>query len=206
VNTNLPDPTWDKNCYELIDFDSGETDTNPNNIRLFYSHVYPDFKTIFTRFSDAKVVVVSMNAIDYMEVAGNYLFKNGIENTCHIHVIPHRLKVLFKILYNKECEDSHIFTKNEIFDITNLYQKNMLHMPYATDYTETRIPEEFSKYVLLLKYSDIYRTDSTGNFIVYELLKQFTNCIGNDAIEENYRNYVLGRDKFINTHLPWIKK
>jgi hypothetical protein len=81
----------------------------------------------------------------------------------------------------------------------------MCSIPYATEYTETFVPEKFCKNVLLLKYSDIYRKDNDGNYIGYELLKQFTNCIGNKTIEENYKNYVVGRDKFISKHLPWIK-
>ena len=205
VTTHLPDPTWDKDCYQLIEFDNTVTNLNPNNVHLFYAHVYPDFETIFFRFSDAKVVVIKMDASDYMEIAGNYLFKNGIENTCHKNVIPHKIKFYYRMLYNKECEDTHNFTLNEIYDLVHLHQKKMLTIPYGIEYTETIVPEKFRENVLLLKYSDIYRKDSNGNYIGYELLKQFTNCIGNETIEENYKNYVVGRDKFISKHLPWIK-
>ena len=207
VTTDLPDPTWDKECYQLIDFNNGKTNLNPNGIRLFYAHVYPDFETIFSRFSDAKVVVVGIDESDYLEIAGNYLFKNAIEKTCGCFkdVLPYRIKFYYQMLYNKECEDSHEFTKNEIFEIVNLNQKKMHSVPYALAYAETHIPEKFSKNVLFIKYNDIYAQNEHGDYIGYEKLKQFTNCAGNQIIEENYKNYVKGREKFLQTHLPWIK-
>lgn len=207
VTTDLPDPTWDKECYQLIDFNNEKTNLNPNGIRLFYAHVYPDFETIFSRFSDAKVVVVGIDECDYLEIAGNYLFKNAIEKTCDCfrHILPHRIKFYYKMLYNKECEDSHEFSEDEIFDIVHLNQKLMYDIPYAKEYTKTTIPREFSERILILRYSELFRKDSSSKYIGYELLKQFTNCLGNKTIEENYKNYVSGRDKFLSKHLHWIK-
>ena len=206
ITDNLHEPTGDKYCYQFIDFDGTKSSVNPKNIRLFFSHVYPDFETILARFHDAKVVVISIEENDYLEIAGNYLFKNAIEKSCEMFLnnLPERIKFFYKMLYNKECSDSHVFTESEIYNIIHLNRKHMRSMPHTIEYTDVLIPKEYSENVLVLKYRDIYRKEN-DNYVGYEKLKQFTNCIGNSVIAENYKNYVLGRDKFLSTHLHWIK-
>ena len=198
---NYKDPCDLLDSFRRIEFDRTKTNINPNGIGLYYSHSYPDFDTISSRFPDSKVVIVGITESDYKEIAANYLFKNGVEDI-GLPLFPERLKLLYKRLYNKEYTGP--FTENEIFAIINLYAEWMHSMPHATDYYKHEIPEKYSNNILLIMYSDIYTQDSEGKFTVYERLKDFMGCQGNEIIEENYRNYVLGRDKLLSTHLYWI--
>jgi hypothetical protein len=195
-------PLGQPSCYDYIKFKDDFSCTNPNNSRLFFSHVYPNFDVIFSRFPDAKVIIIGIPEDSYKEIAANYIFKNGIENTC-MDFIPDRLLKLYRHLYNKECTSS--FTDTEIVDIINLYAKFIHRMPYATDYINHIIPKKYQDKSIVIMYDEIYKKDEKGKYIAYEKLKKFVNCEGNTVIERNYENYVLGRDKFLSTYLPWIK-
>ena len=76
----------------------------------------------------------------------------------------------------------------------------------GSKFIEQTIPEQYLDKTLIISYRDIYKKNNEGKYIVYEQLKTLTNSIGNDIIEKNYEKYVLGRNKFLDTYLPWIKK
>ena len=202
---NQPDPTGNHDCYKLIEFDRSKAKDNPNQIALFISHIYPDFDTIFARFSESKLVLILADESDYMEIGGNYLFKNAIEQSA-FNITPHRIWKIYKSLYGKDCTTETKFTEKEIYEMLQIYSENMHLMFEGSKFIEQTIPEQYLDKTLIISYRDIYKKNNEGTYIVYEQLKTLTNSIGNDIIEKNYEKYVLGRNKFLDTYLPWIKK
>jgi hypothetical protein len=196
--SNMVDPTWDKDGYETISF------TNNQVVNVFFSHTYPNFERVFLKYPNSKFIIISIDDNDYYEIAGNYVFKNGLEKTCFIDRLPDRIVLIYKKLYEKTIDITHEFTDTEIREIVNFYGKNMLYVPYGKEYTNCVVPDKFLDKILLIKYGDIFKQDAHGNFITYDKLKTFTNTLGNINILNNYKNYVEGRKKFINQYLPWI--
>jgi len=109
------------NIYEVLIFDP--TDTKDYLFsKILRTHVYPDFKTINSRFNDVGIILIKPDIDDAIEIKFNIKYKNKEHITEKIEVL--KLNHLFF------DHHKHIFFKNDLVE----YPENCMVLPYSDIY------------------------------------------------------------------------
>ena len=109
------------NIYEVLVFDPTNTKDYLFS-KICRTHVYPDFKTINSRFNDVGIILIKPNIDDAIEIMFNYKYKNEhIAQKIEILKINH-------IFFDYPKKD--IFFKNDLIE----YPENCMVLPYSEIY------------------------------------------------------------------------
>lgn len=169
------------------------------------NHQNPNFDLIFSRFPEAKVIIISVTENDFYEVNGNSLLKNGFElldkkNNFTTH---NKESMFIENFYKTNLKQDYkgqnlpIELKKKLFDEYNTITTRVLKRSF---YVSPNIPNKYIKRTLVIPFYELmhnmdFTLQNVSNFINYKVT---SNAI------LLYQKYLSGRKKLLSEHLPWI--
>lgn len=169
-----------------------------------FCHVFPDFDTLRIKAPDTRLVLMSYDYNDIVEIATNRIRKNSVQ--------PYAGKLIYDLLADP------IFVQNHYSDLIRRYKVLPERLPedffdsdidkgikdlircYDVDLfndeslTLDKIPEDFRNKTLIIKYSDIYNKDS-GKYTAIRKIENFLQKKIGPATLQSYETYVANRIK-----------
>lgn len=171
--------------------------TDPGVITL---HAFPDFDTIAARYPTAKTIVISYDEDDFVEISGNSLLKNGFETLSRPDPKHNNDSQFLGSIYYSVFGESYtgqnipMHYKKEIFRV---YERRVRQEFIDTSlYINPVVPDS----CLVLNYKDIH----SNMILTLEKLCAFTNRKPKDHVTSMYQDYILGRRRLIDIHMPWL--
>lgn len=194
INQN-PRTAWfygDRKFYDKIEFTSTPA--------MICVHSQLNFDDFFTKLPFSKIVFISLNNVDLREVYINCILKNGFENF-NIDGVYKTDKVYVHNRYKK------IYGINPIGNFDNDFIKNtaesyadiMLEHSYRRDnyFLNPSIPNEYSKNILVLNYSDIVFDKNK----ILNNISTFINKHIPDNVSNFYDTYLDGRKQLLEKYM-----
>ena len=175
-----------------------------NNPGIITLHAYPDFDVIRQRFPTTKIVIVSYSNENLSEITGNSLIKNGIEallrgsTPCNDTMF---FSSTYKSIFGEDFNGQEI-PLNERRSIFNKYQDRVSHEFYNSKFVNPVIPDDFLDKTLILSYDDLCNDKCETLNKLYKL----TNSSPKSNITELYEGYLQGRNRLIESCMPWVDK
>lgn len=141
---------------------------------LLATHTFPDFDALRNNpgLEKVKVILITMNEGDYLEIAHNVTYKNAMYGVKHnVNMILRGLVDTKKFRLVKEAGYAYEYSSPEL------------------------IPDDLRDRFLVIPYREIYEETSNGSYVALEKLKTF---IGRDTLGpkalDSYREYVTNRN------------
>lgn len=172
---------------------------------LIVVHMPPDFEKVYSRFPNAKIIVISYTIDDIPEIISNNLLKNGIEyfvdNTSDIPINPDVifLKKRYKEKFKQDFagQEIPIDVKKEFF----LEYSNILGPKIkSTFYTNPIVPDKYKDRVLILPFHEMMHDKNK----VLDKISKITGRTIKDTMVSFYDDYLMGRADLIKNHMPWV--
>ena len=168
-------------------------------------HTYPKFEVIQQRFPNSKIVIITIKEQDLLEITGNSVIKNSLyifANKKH-QPAKARIEYIEKHLRMLSTDSLNIrdWNTNDKKIMINAYYTTARDNLMKSNFFNPVIPESFYDKVLLLPYSDIYSNSQA----VLDNISNFINRPIKNSIVDLYKNYLEGREKLIEAHMPWLK-
>ena len=206
-----------ESIFSLLEFDSDLPKGTP---KIFQTHQYPQFDIIQKRLPNTKLIMISVDEDDWIEVVGNTVYKNGISMLIRnnnseylaereLNYMPWLKNIYMKVL-GVDLDLPFKFDIKETEKIVNYIHS--LWKQYKLDNITTSSfvnqIENFEKYpnLTIINYKDLYKKTSNGSYVALEKLEKLSNTVANTQTFKNYEKYVIGRDRFIQESMPWLLK
>ena len=191
VDFSIHDNTNSNDVYQKIKF------VDEENIKFMYTHRFPDFH-IYERYPNAKIVLITFQKTDLLEIKGNDMHKNLFSNYFKNIYYDERIEHLTKKIFRKSIPGEELTAKQiqKIIEMMVIWDDSLFCEPNIAP----------SSNLLILPYHEIYTKNHNDYYIGLQKLEDFTGKAANDGLRENYSNYVKGRDTFISTKMPWLSK
>lgn len=172
---------------------------------LLVVHVVPDFEKIYSKFPNAKTIVISYTIDDIPEIVSNSLLKNGLEYFVDKALgMPVNADVIFlKNRYNKKFNQD--FVGQEIpFDIKKEFFLDYINLLgpkiKSTFYTDPIVPDKYKDRVLILPFHEMMHDKNK----VLDQISKITGRPIKDTVVSFYDDYLMGRADLIKNHMPWV--
>jgi hypothetical protein len=191
--------------YEKIDFNFDEP------IKILTSHTFPQIDIINKRFSKTKIIVITYEMSDLLEIAGNNFFKNALGDNHISEVVDNSSRILEsmieKIFLRKIPKEN--LTQRQVQQIIETMRgwaiKN-ISLRFEDGLFYRPNVDILYEHLLILPYNEIYDKTKTGEYIGLQKLEDFMGFRANDITRKNYEKYVKGQENLISTKMPWILK
>ena len=201
--------------YNRVKFtDKNSTRYNPYTSGLLQTHTYPDFVSIRNNFPDAKVVLITFDEDDVLEIIINTLYKNFFDSAIiEGWLIPFR--TTGNLLLDK------LIKMHEIYSVTGKLPDQQFMKPICIEYAKIFISHPMfevstSKFssennqnitdtqTLILNYKELF-TIENDQYVGLNKILEFTNKILTRNTLASYKKYVDGRNNFITNIVPDIE-
>ncbi len=201
INLNGAIHQSDISIYKRFDFAHiNHKNYNPNYLGMICTEIYPDFEIIDTKFKNTKIIIISVDEDDIMEVISNKLhrmLKYGTITPFHKMM----LKGICNKLYNVSIDTFEILEKGAM----DLWIKEtyaiIINKNFFKSFVNPIIPDKFKDMVLTIKYKDFY-TKTEDSYLSIEKLKNFTSAPLTQDVYEQYDNIVCNRKILIESRVP----
>lgn len=140
--------------------------------KILATHTYPEFDIITKRFKNPKVILITIDQDDLLEVSINAQYKNE-----HI----------------PRVNDPRHYT-NRLAFISALHAITRRVSTGAFSY-----PHQMYPFVLNIKYKEIFAPSPDGKYIALEKLENFVGKKASNTLLQNYEKYVVGQKKFLES-------
>lgn len=183
-----------------------------SSFNILLTHVFPKFDMIYERYPKAKIIIITFELSDFIEVKGNSFIKNTLSNNFR------SIKEQQESEMDLEFITKEIFKKNILKkDITQDQIQHILEIWYSW---AVNTPRENRKHIrslvfldpilnssyeqlLIIPYKEIY-TKNNNKYTGLQKLEDFTNIKANEMTQKNYEKYIKNRDTFISNKMPWL--
>ncbi len=162
-------------------------------IAILATQMYPDFDTIRTRLPNTKIIIISFDEDDLLEIAFNHITKNTMVSKHHRRKLESKGYQLNDDLWKQLIIERQIDLKRWYKlgqDDTDLYGN-------FSKYGNVTIPKDFVDKTLVIQYNELYKT-SDSSFVALEKLKSFTGKECPPNVFSSYHQYVTNRNKLWN--------
>lgn len=167
------------------------------------THVYPNFDVINDRFPNIKTIIIAIDKKDIPEIAGNSLLKNGFEQlqlldykSGHNHCTSF-ISNQYQLEFNEPYKGQEIplYFQKELF---KRYEQLFKLEVIASNFISPKIPN-IDK-TLIIDYHDLCHKQE----FILKKLSEFTGKEINNRVIDLYQKYMEGREKLINSKMPWL--
>lgn len=171
------------------------------NKGVFISHIFPNFDILREKFPNTKLVLITWQEKDYLEIMGNIIFKNMIEEFERGKHDPF-FKILVQKIKNISLEnlDLNLLTSEDYKNMCLLEAKRVQAENFNSGYMNPVIPEDFTSKTLILEYDQICNNSQ----LTLKLLEKFVGRSYNTNIVDLYSQYLKGRKNLMKKYMPWL--
>jgi hypothetical protein len=176
---------------------------NFNHVGLLHTTKYPDFEVIFKRYPNTKIILISLDEDDKLEIATNIVYKKWLTTELEKLQPFDRMQVqtAYMDYYGKTIEFTDNLEKDFIdFLIKRLYN-TLERRSYFNSYVNPIIPEEYKEKILVIKHKDFF-TKKDEQYLGLENLSKFINQPVNEDVAYKYKYVIEKREKFVKKYLP----
>ncbi len=196
--------------YNIIKFDEWAPIKRPlwapiSAPNILTTHTYPDINVITKRLAETKIILITFDKSELLEIVGNGVYKNMLDNKKS--PVDDMLKRWWNLVHNKPMIPIHLLSEDELREGIKkiIYLKHMT-MTYSLNRNANRNGKFMNKVntnsqMLVIPYKELFDTTTT-----IARLEQFTGTTANEVLVDNYMKYVTGRTKFIEKNMPWLLK
>ena len=159
-------------------------------IAILATQMYPDFDTIRTRLPNTKIIIISFDEADLIEIAFNHITKNTMVSKYYRGKLESKGYQLNDGLWKQLIIERQIDLKRWYKlgqDDTDLYGN-------FSKYCNVTIPENFVDNTLVIQYNELYETSDTS-FVALEKLERFVGKEALPLVKQSYQQYVTNRNK-----------
>lgn len=159
-------------------------------IAILATQMYPDFDTIKTRLPNTKIIIISIDENDLLEIAFNHITKNtqvSVNQRKELLKRGHELDDKFwkSLVIQRQIDLKRWYKLGQ--DDTDLYGN-------FSKYYNITIPEDFVDKTLVIQYNEIYE-NSNDSFVALEKLEKFVGKDAGHLVKQSYKQYVTNRNK-----------
>jgi hypothetical protein len=176
---------------------------NFNHTGLLHTTKYPDFEAIYKRYPNTKIIIISLEEDDKIEIATNIIYKKwlpiGLEKLQPFDRM--QVQTAYMDYYGKTIESTDNLEKDFIdFLIKRLY--NILERrSYFNSYVNPIIPDEYKEKILVIKHKDFF-TKNNGHYLGLENISKFINLPVEEDVTYKYTSVIEKREAFVKKYLP----
>ena len=213
LELSISDMVNHPDVYSIIEYtDKNVRKYNPYSSGLLQTHIYPDFDIIRNRLPNTKIILITFEEDDILEILLNVIYKNLfdpvlvegwikplLEDKQYFYLYDKIKKISEEynntgLLPNKQC------MKYICIDFCLWYGKFFIE---ATKFIDKNDKNILNEDVLILKYSDIFNKEN-GEYIALTKISNFTKKEFKSNSLATYKKYVKGRNTFLKTTIPLI--
>lgn len=176
---------------------------NFNHVGLLHTTKYPDFEVIFNRYPNTKIILISLDEDDKLEITTNIVYKKWLTTELEkLHPFDKMtIQNAYMDYYGKALESIDNLEKEFVdFFIKKIYN-TLEKKSYFTSYVDPIIPKEYEEKILVIKHKDFF-TKKDEQYLGLENLSTFINQPVNEDITYKYNSAIEKREKFVKKYLP----
>ena len=176
---------------------------NFNHVGLLHTTKYPDFEVVFNRYPNTKIIIISLDEDDKLEITTNIVYKKWLTTKLEKLQPFDRMQVqtAYMDYYGKALESIDNLEKEFVdFFIKKIYN-TLEKKSYFTSYVDPIIPKEHEEKILVIKHKDFF-TKKDEQYLGLENLSTFINQPVNEDITYKYNSAIEKREVFVKKHLP----
>jgi len=214
--------TWGDHGYRYNDVDVYDfwSFTIPEK-GILATHTYPDFDTIRKRMPGSRIILITFNKDDLLEIVTNMIYKNYIEQVRNFIKYNDKKTFISKVstkdyerfyvthmkMYGKAmCLDESLIDNREFIDTIIYVKYDHLFNGFEQDEMFKDNQDSLnSDDTLVVKYSDIFKQENES-YVVLTQLRKFLNVSTSEetdrAVDTAYKKYVSNRVDFLRNNLP----
>jgi len=176
---------------------------NFNHVGLLHTTKYPDFEVIFNRYPNTKIILISLDEDDKLEITTNIVYKKWLATELEkLHPFDKMtIQNAYMDYYGKALESIDNLEKEFVdFFIKKIYN-TLEKKSYFTSYVDPIIPKEHEEKILVIKHKDFF-TKNGDQYLGLENLSKFINQPVNEDITYKYNSAIEKREVFVKKYLP----
>jgi hypothetical protein len=176
---------------------------NFNHIGLLHTTMYPDFEVIYNRYPNTKIILISLDEDDKLEITTNIVYKKWLTTKLEkLHPFDKmQIQNAYMDYYGKTLE----FIDNLEKDFVDFFIKKIYNVlerkSYFTSHVNPIIPDEYKEKILVIKHKDFF-TKNGDQYLGLENLSKFINQPVNEDITYKYNSAIEKRETFVEKYLP----
>ena len=193
TGVSISDPNI-RNIYDVFTFDEWAPITTP---KILATHAYPEINVINKRVPDSKIILITFDRSDLLEIFGNIVYKNLFNDPTgpinHTNLLRY-----WNLVNDKPMVPIQLLSDDEL-------REGIKKIVYSLHCVMTRNSARFmddvaiNSRILAIPYKELFDITTT-----IARLEKFTGTVANEALVKNYMKYIAGRKDFIKKYMPWL--
>jgi hypothetical protein len=165
--------------------------------------LYPDFEVIFKRYPNTKIILISLDEDDKIEITANIVYKKWLTTKLEkLHPFDKmQIQNAYMDYYGKALESIDNLEKDFVdFFIKKIYNA-LERRSYFTAYVNPIISEEYKEKILVIKHKDFF-TKNGNQYLGLENINKFINQPIEEDVAYKYNTAIEKREAFVKKYLP----
>jgi hypothetical protein len=173
-------------------------------VGLLHTTNYPDFEVVFNRYPNTKIILISLDEDDKIEITTNVVYKKWLTTKSIEKLHPFdkmQIQNAYMDYYGKALVSIDNLEKDFVdFFIKKIYN-TLERKSYFTSHVNPIIPDEYKEKILVIKHKDFF-TKKNEQYLGLENLSKFINQPVNEDITYKYNSAIEKREAFVKKYLP----